>query len=189
MASFTPGIPNNGQSLLQTRDAIKNNFTTINTTIAVDHVAMNEANQGKHDQSTYVAQGSDPTTLAGEFAVYSKVVSAITQLFGRPESNGTAYQLLGSVGTITVLQGGAAIGGGFQLRWGQYNQSGTSTAVSFNTPFPNRCYGVVFSALGGTPTVAINLLSFSGPNGINGFTSSMTSGTPNHDVFYIAIGN
>lgn len=183
MSSFVPGIPNTNQSLLATRDIIKNNFSTIDNTISKDHVPMNNPNQGFHDKSTYVYQSSDPVTTSGMIAVYSKLVSSASQLFAIADG-GSAYQLLGSLGTSSSTSGGCAIGGGFQIRWGQYNQNSTSVPVTFNVAFPNAVFGVLTTPLGGLPTTTVNILTQS----VSGFTGAMNAGA-SHIVFYIALGN
>ena len=56
--TFTAGIPASGQSLGQTRDTIRNNFSNYNTLVSVDHVAPNAAGQGQHQQVTFNTFGN-----------------------------------------------------------------------------------------------------------------------------------
>lgn len=190
MSSFTSGIPNTGQSLLVTRDPIRNNFSTLNTTISQDHVAMNDADQGKHNQSTYVVQGSDPVTAAGEFALYAKTINSVAQLFGRSASSGTVYQLGGPIGnTATATAGGCSVGTTFQLRWGVCTAgAGAGTTNTFMdglgnpSPFPNTCFGVIATANAANGNNAIATSAFT----VNNFNAASTTGSTG---FYIAIGN
>ena len=63
--TFTPGIPASGQSLGQTRDAIRNNFANYNTLVSVDHVAPNASGQGEHKKITLNTYGTGPYTVTG----------------------------------------------------------------------------------------------------------------------------
>ncbi len=103
--SFTGGIPTSGQSLGVTRDPIRNNFSAINTTIAVNHVAMNLADQGKHKFLQMPIQVSGPATAAtGEGAIYTTEVSAAgpVQFNFKRENNGAELGLLIAKGSTSV---------------------------------------------------------------------------------------
>lgn len=67
--------PTSGQSLDETRDAIRNNFSFINTGFLANHVELNTgANSGKHTAIKLVNQQnapSAPATIAGESCIYS----------------------------------------------------------------------------------------------------------------------
>lgn len=80
--TFTSNIPATGQSLGQTRDPIRDNFTNYNNLVSQDHIPPNNpspysAGQGKHNQVTtpvYVANpvtGLPPTTVANEPKFYA----------------------------------------------------------------------------------------------------------------------
>lgn len=93
-------LPNSGQSLGQTRAAIKKNFDLIKTTLDQNHVDLDLANQGKH----YVVQMPVTATIpvaplppgglvAGEANLYSKNSSAASQIFFSPDASGNEYQM------------------------------------------------------------------------------------------------
>lgn len=100
--SFTPGIPTVGQSLGITRDPIRNNFTTIDDTISVNHVSMNDLpGQGKHKFLQMPTQGvitppsGDPVTAVDEIGIYTKGNGAGTRTFMRQQANGDIIQMSG----------------------------------------------------------------------------------------------
>jgi hypothetical protein len=85
--TFTPNIPSTGQTLGQTRDPIRDNFTNYNNTISQDHIPPNSpspftAGQGKHNQLTmpgYIANpvtGLPPVSTATESKYYAFQITA-----------------------------------------------------------------------------------------------------------------
>lgn len=148
--TFTPGQPENGQSLGASKVPIRDNFTSIVADLGVNHVAINLADQGKHKFLQMPEQGSAPTTAANEGGFYAKVgtLPAETDLFFRGESNGFEYQLTrviaastASFGTNTVALGSANGFGGWTflpgnllLQYGRFNPN-TSTTVQFPIAF------------------------------------------------------
>ena len=150
--SFTPSIPQSGQTLGQTQQSVQNNFTNYNNVVSQDHVSPNSTGQGKHNKSTYKEQGSDPVTIADELAAYAKAVSGISQLFLRPESAGTPVQMSrldtgASTANADNSNGWTFLPGGLIFQWGYGQFAGTASAViitfaTSNISFPNYCYGV-----------------------------------------------
>lgn len=61
--TFTPNIPNTGQSLGQTKNPIRGNFLNYFNTISVDHVEPNLSGAGEHAQVTF----NDPIALVDTF--------------------------------------------------------------------------------------------------------------------------
>lgn len=53
-------VPQSGQTLNDTRNPIRNNFSTINAAFLVDHIEYNLANQGFHNKVTLPAQVPTP---------------------------------------------------------------------------------------------------------------------------------
>jgi hypothetical protein len=155
---FTPNIPTSGQSLGVTRVPFFNNFNTINTTISVNHVAMNDANQGKHKFLQMPTQGSAPSTAADESGVYSKKVASINNLFFAQGNRAKQYQLTTVVatsngdsrfGTFTNYSGNNSGGwtflpGGLILQYGKFEGLGQNPTVTFPVPFlnPSSVYSV-----------------------------------------------
>lgn len=142
--TFTSGIPQSGQSLGQTRDPIRNNFTNYFNTMSVDHVAPNSTGAGKHNQSTYTSQASDPATLNTEVDVYSKTVSGVVQLFQRLASSGAVIPFTPFFTTSTVVVNAVNVTqytlnfAGIQFAFGSCRAVGgfpTSSVVPFGVAF------------------------------------------------------
>lgn len=97
MSSYTTGVPLTAQSLGQTRDTIKDNFTIIDTVFQEDHEDFDDSNKGKHKQSRYRSITGGPTTVSGEATHYSEDDgNGDPQIFFRPQSvssGGVKYQM------------------------------------------------------------------------------------------------
>jgi hypothetical protein len=181
--SFTPNIPNTGQSLGQTKVAIQNNFTNYNTVMSVDHVAPNDTGQGKHKHSTYVAQSSDPVNLSGEISTYSKAISGVTEQFVIRDAVTTAIQMTRGTPSLGT-SGRTFLPGGLLLQWGQ-GSSGTTINFTFSTPFNNPPYSLQVTPLANSTSGNAAVIS------IGSVTSSGFSALVSRSglfVYYIAIG-
>lgn len=70
-------VPLSGQTLGQTQVPINNNFISIDTAFAVNHVPYNTTNAGMHNVISFPVQNPIPTALAGIPQLYAQL-SAIT---------------------------------------------------------------------------------------------------------------
>lgn len=122
MAAFTPNIPATGQSLGNSRDKVRDNFTALRNQVAVNHSDILQSSSGKHTFIQYVVQGSDPATSANEIARYTKLVSGVAREFLRLPSNGTVIQVSGNA-PVSSTNGYTYLPGGLLLQWG------TATAI------------------------------------------------------------
>ena len=86
-------VPNAGESLLDTRDVIRENFNIITTAQSVNHFVYGHADQGKHKFLQMPEQLSAPATGVNEGGVYTKVSNTTTRLFFRDEGSGSEVQL------------------------------------------------------------------------------------------------
>lgn len=179
--TFTPNIPASGQTLGSSRDQILQNFSNYNTVVSQDHVSPNSSGQGKHNQSTYPEQAANPTTLANEGAVYTKAASAVTELFFRRESNGTAIQM--TVGDpIAAANGSTFLPGGIIMKWGtQVLPTNVSTPVVYASAFPNNMFSLIVKTKGGGANMTYTI-----PTPLVGFSAISN---PGDTIYYIAIGN
>lgn len=129
---YTDNVPQSGQTLGTTQPLIQSNFSIITTAQSVNHVAYDDADQGKHKFLQMPEQGSAPTTAANEGALYTKVdtgTPATTQLFYRNESAGTEQQLTGFGGSIpTILTGTFSV---------------TSSFTAITSALPQNVYGYI----------------------------------------------
>lgn len=64
----------------------------VQTNFAVNHYDTNDANVGKHKTINLLDAGADPSAVAGQGNIYSKSVSARSELFWR-DSTGAAVQI------------------------------------------------------------------------------------------------
>ena len=81
MPNYTTGIPTAAQSLGITQQPIQDNFTVLDTTLSVNHVAMNTVGAGKHKFVQMPIQASAPTTLGNEGALYTKNTGTGSDLY------------------------------------------------------------------------------------------------------------
>jgi hypothetical protein len=93
--TFDPTIPQPRDILSDSQSDLLTNFGQLNTQFAVNHVAFNDgsSDKGKHKFITFVEQADDPESQADEHLLYTKDDSGDTEIYGRPESNGTAFQM------------------------------------------------------------------------------------------------
>ena len=206
--SYTPSVPNSGDSLGSTRSTINTNFQQIDVVNSVNHEAFSTADKGKHKflQMPERIQAEIPTTAANEGGVYTKVATnpAESNLFFRGESNGKEYQLTRSdqannltfatdtnydAGPPSLNGGWTFLPGGMILQWGVSNNvaSTNSQVFTFPIPFPTNVFN-------------IQLTPFTGNTGItsfyvaSGFSTSSFTAIKNNNSFstkfmWQAIGN
>lgn len=187
MASFTPNMPTATQSLGETQQKVQDNFTVINNTISQDHVAMNTTGAGKHKFSTYITQGSNPTTALTELALFSQTTAGGQALYMiRDNILATKVALTSSkiaapTTSITFLPGDLL------FAWGLVNDASASGTLTI--PSMTTIYSVSFTAWtnGATATSrgTYYVKSLSGNNanwGLNTDSSSYKG------FYYTAIG-
>lgn len=191
--TFTANIPSTGQSLGQTKNLISGNFTNYFNTVSQDHVAPNGAGgyaQGKHVKSTYVVQGSDPSTLANEMAVYSKLFNSIPTLFQRQQSSGAVVPLVSIVSSDSVTIAGTPqtqynlIVGGMYLKWGFAFNCPDNTVVNYATAFPTATQSVFLEIT--DPNATSTRLNVKSSPTASSFTIRTSA---NISFYYFAIGN
>lgn len=136
-------VPLSGQSLAGTRVPINQNFATINTAFAVDHVDYNIANQGTHKKVSFPVQNPVPAPQAGIVQLYSQT-SAIT---GQPELVFThqagstapaAAQIVEFTSAGWANPGWTRLPSGILLKWhsGISMAAVPTVAVNLNTDVP-----------------------------------------------------
>lgn len=180
MTTYTSNIPQPSDDPSQSQDQILQNFQSLNTANSVNHIAYNDADEGKHKFLQMPEQGSAPTTAADEGAVYTKVSNSTTELFWRRESNGTEVQL--TDGTPTAAgKGETFLPGGILIQWGTGTGTSGGSAVSFLTSF-TTIYQVVATAQNTSGTsVAVESITNAGFTAYTSVAGPIT-------VRYIAIG-
>jgi hypothetical protein len=156
--TFSTNVPQAAQKISATQAPIMNNFQAISELINVNHIGFeNASDYGKHTYTSLPMQVSDPATLSGEMAVYSKSTPSgpnLAEIFYRYPSDGTVVQLTGSTGT-----GGGAANPGYAymsptvfMIWGTASvASNAPTTIVFPTGsgfpiFSSTPYQIYFSA-------------------------------------------
>jgi len=195
--TFTPNIPASGQSLGNSRPEVLGNFTAIDTTIAVNHVAMNSSDAGKHKFIQIPSSNIPAATGATEWALYTNTIAGLLEIFLAPPNAGAAYQLTGNAPGFpaNALNGTSWLPGGIYVQWGSRtvdsggDQIQDNSAFLFPTPFPNN----VFVALLGaekSSTGAEGLWVKQGTLALTGFSIKTSANAGQlSPLFYIAIGN
>jgi len=138
MTTYTANIPQPSDNPSSSQDQILQNFQTLNTTISVNHVAMNDSDQGKHKFLQLPEQASAPTTAANEGGLYTKAVSGNTELFYRAESDGKEYQMTKAFSASS--NGYFDIPGGLRYQWGKSSKLKNGSTVTYPTPFTSGPY-------------------------------------------------
>ena len=138
--AYNSDIPQSTDDPSQSQGQILANFQELNTFTAVNHVALNDGDQGKHKFLQMPEQASAPSTGANEGGLYTKEVSGTTQLFFREESDGSERQLTGAFSAAT--NGTLTIPGGLLIQWGLASGVSTASNINFNTNFGGVPYNV-----------------------------------------------
>jgi len=187
--AYTNNIPQATDDPSQSQSQILNNFTSIDTVNSVNHVAYNDANQGKHKFLQMPEQGSVPTTAANEGGLFTKeTIALITGLYFRRESDGTQLQLTDiDLTTSTVVSGTQYTflsPWGFRITFGKTGTISNNGAVTFTTNFSASPYTLQVTAVDTNQSnVTVKSLSVSG----SGFTV-LTSTASIDQIQYFAIG-
>lgn len=146
-SAYTPNTPQPTDQINNTQQPIQGNFQDIYDLLAINHIPFNTVDTfGRHAYVNYVNQGSDPSTLSGEIALYSKSVennTSKTELFYRYPSNGQIVQLTNasstSAGSTTQSRGGYFINDNTQTSIGPSVAYGYFQYLSNNILFMSFC--------------------------------------------------
>ena len=171
--AYLPDIPQAQDDPSQSQGQLLANFQELNTFLSVNHLDLNAAGQGKHKFMQMPEQSSAPTTAADEGALYTKVVSGLTQLFFRTESDGAENQITGAFTASST--GSVTIAGGITLKWG----SGNANSATFSSAYATSIFAVVVGSSGAFTSSDARLRTKS----LTGFTLEIFA-----KFEYIAIG-
>jgi len=181
-STYIANVPQGNQQINNTQQPINGNFQDIYNLLAINHVPFNTANTfGRHTLVDYVFQGTDPSTLSTEMALYSKAVDNdpnVGELFYRYPNNGNIVQLTGVTSSQTGSGGsGLSSGGFFQNTTASFGQaaggywqylSGNILYMSFTVstyyatnPVPTNPYTITFPF--GTYQNGVTVPTFSQP--------------------------
>lgn len=124
--TYTPGVPQSGQTLGETRPNILTNFTLINQAFGANHVPLTTNATGLHTHVDMTAQAANPNPPATIVSHYSKQVSGITEWFFQREQSGVppgdVIQMSAGTATSTGVypnsKGTTFLPGGLMVKWG-----------------------------------------------------------------------
>lgn len=173
-------VPNSGQSLGQTRDPIRTNFSTIQTAFNVDHVNFDASGEGKHAKVTF-PEGTAPSVALNDVVMYAKDTNGRPTIFMRQENNGSEIQLSGPTPSIGA-NGYTFLPGGLLLQWGVNGTNSTSISITFPTAF-TTLYSITLGTRGGINTQNPFKISAESASGFTAITNTSNSG-----FFWMAIG-
>jgi len=185
---FLPNIPQPTDDQSNSQGQLLGNNQQLDTSFAVDHYAFSDltANNGKH-KAVHLVNQSDPTTAAGEIAIYDKLVSAIPELFMRRASNGSVIQMTtGNPIRDFSTSGSTFLPGGFIIKFGKVVPNATTFPVNYAglglLAYPN---GFIFE----TAIINVNSPSFNcnvDAGTVNGFNIITNAVGSTH--FWLSIG-
>ena len=103
--TYDPDKPQPKDILSVSQADLLENFQELNTQFSINHVALNDTtgDAGKHKFVTLVEQSTVPTTKADEYLLFSQDDGGTPEIYARPESNGTAFQLTKAGAVFTGL--------------------------------------------------------------------------------------
>lgn len=189
--TFTPDIPQSGQSLGSSRVTVANNNNALAQIIAVNHVAANATNAGFHTHADFLTQAASPGTAGNVISMYTKNSGAATDLYiqrAGQAASGTDIQM--TSGTITTptnatpTNGGTCFLGAIQMRFGRFTGNNAAQPIVFSSNFNTALLGLFFSFEDGTGTPLVYTVS---AKGVGGFTVTIPLSNAKI-VDYLALG-
>ena len=193
-------LPNSGQSLGQTRAAIKNNFDLIKTTVDQNHIDFDAGGPGKHFAIQMPVTGGIPTGgfVAGDANMYGRTLNNESQIVFKPDASTHQYQLTRSIdasfttfATNTAYLANHAGGwtflpGGMLLQYGIRSSPGASGVITLPVAFTNAPYSITLTLLrnSGSQSVTIDSGTIPTTTTINYLVSSSGS----VGIYWTAIG-
>jgi hypothetical protein len=143
----------------------------------VDMIGFGDSNGGWHRKITYVNQGSNPGSSAGQYVVYSKQSGGESELFAQKDATSTPIQLTKKV-PLASTSGYSYLPGGILIQWVQRTSTG---AFSWPVAFTSAVYGATLGYNDAVSGTVPNLTSLTTSGAVLNNSSTAT-------VFIIAIG-
>ncbi|SRR5258706_16420497 len=175
-------LPNSGQTLAQTRDDIKNNFSNIDTGFAVNHVGYNSGgDSGKHTKVVLVNQAAVPATGGAESCIYGKgslVAPNAPAIFIKGQNSLITDPGIEITYALKATKGWTQFPSGIIEQWGLEQTvkaaGSTGTTITFARLFPTAVLSIQLTAVG---------------NGSNTILMVLKSSTVNDFTVYSRTGN
>lgn len=152
--AYKANVPLGTDKLSNSQNDLNGNFQAINTFVAIDHIALNAANQGKHKKVSLVSQAAVPAVVAGEIglgvtampgAIIPAVAAAITggsELY-LSRTDGVNNFVFPFTASLQADTGWCYLPSGIIMKWGIGSCPGSATFVDgVNIPV----FSAVFTA-------------------------------------------
>lgn len=191
--SYNPDIPQANDDPSQSQGQILSNFQTLNTFLSVNHVPLNDGDQGKHANVVMPEQSADPATAANESALYCKefdvdgMGTLVSTLFFRNEGSGDVTTFGGP--SLRASSGYTYIPGGLLVQWNTVTVTSNNN-VAFPITFGAAPYYVNFIVTGASPNNRV-FQRIEGNPTASTFRPRMVNNSNNDitaQITYIAIG-
>lgn len=162
--TYTTGVPQDGQSLGNSKPKIRDNFDVLATYLGTNHVALNALNGGMHKFLQMPEQASDPASDVNIGDLYTKEAQTYTNLFWKQESNGSdPLRNQGAVTQMTnILPVNATVGrsflpGGLLIVWGNLlsGQTTNPTLTTFDWKAANGGEGFTLAGVAAVPFIVL----------------------------------
>lgn len=146
--TYNPAIPQAADLPSISQPQMLINFGQANTLFGHDHYPFNFDNvnfRGLHKFTTLQQQDNGPFTDVGQFAVYTKAVGNITELFFRRPNSGTEIQMTPAIDPNPINNGQSFLPGGLLIQWGTTAAipPGVSTPINFPNAFSANAFTVI----------------------------------------------
>ena len=184
-------VPQSSQSLADTQNPIRQNFSTIDTAFEVDHVAYGAAGQGQHAQVTMPVQAPAPTFAAGLLGIYSFLNATTTknEMYIHKQTGATTVDIPFTASTLSATAAPVQGSGGFtylpsgmKIQFGfATGQSGGLISVNLSVvgiPAFNDLLSVLVCPYNTTTSdvdMAVRLVDITGANAFRVYISARTS--------------
>ncbi len=203
---YNGNIPQPTDQISQSQNQILDNFTAIQTVVAVNHVTFDDpsGNQGKHKWVSFPVQTGAPSFAAGENGLYSLAYNNNTttknEIFTHKQTSSgtqnipfTAGILSANSAPATLTPGWTYLPSGILLKWSANEVANGLTVINFpaGAPVFNVCMTVIVQvADGGAGDInrAIRLTAVNPTNFSVYGSSRTTTGAASMNFTYLAIG-
>lgn len=183
---YSPNIPLASDVPSQSQAQLLENFTSLNTVFAQDHLAFNAVDGGEHQKITFNSVIADPNLGDPKASLYIKTVSGDSELFFEKFKNSGAVNLSRQLTNLQITTVGSKYGvttpWGLIMNWGQFTCNTSDTVVTFAVPFNSVPQSVQLTAISdnGSRNAVVRLTS----------TTNMTCRATNNSlgVFFYVIG-
>lgn len=203
--NYNNNIPQAGDKLKDSQPQIRDNFSSLDTYLNINHVAFTDANFGKHKWVNLI-QPVSPTSLVGEAVLYAKQADSQSEIYFRQDGSTDEYRLTRAIHGATPMArfgqnvagyvadhsgGWTFLPGGLILNYGSFTATGGSTGtITFAQSFPsgNPPFSINITPLatnsGSTVVVRNNVPPSSSQfNWLVDFTAGLVK------IYWMAIGN